>query len=1319
MSQLDQLINEIAAILNITPQEVTSQFTADQLNTILNQSICEPVGDTGPIFTDLNLPCEDPSPVIPQSTVEFPSFPEVDDPTPCIKSVEKINSEIERELEEYNDYKILLERLYEFEDNIQAISYYYEERIRQAAEILNDFQPSLQEQKRLSGEISNNLQTINSINSKINELTQYPASPQISDQIAQYQSQIVNLQNKNREYNIEIGRQQLIVSQNTTKYPTLSDPDFINFTENGNLTPAQFIGLVNSKFLSYSAISDINKDLKNYSEFISVGQLNSSSGDFTSIISNPLIRFNMDFQDLNFMMIDKERFDKSTANRWIEKVKFLIRESKLLEKRTFFESTAGFSIRNIESKEFPQGTLYSNYYNKLKDPINEFFSLNERGLTDNIDLVDPRLKGTSSETKRENNKVFYIENFNILQNFYNEFENRFETRRQQIRRETVDTGLARIKTVMERIARQDVELLLSIGRVNLYLPKDNRNLKTIIDNIRDANGGFSQKLTDLKNEIFRIQQKINELRPSPDKVKNRLKKENSKCFSKIDDPISGCPDIKDILGSDPFFTKTGDGVDSKLPTITQMCYWIEFAKLANIVSLLPIPNNASTLRYWPVGLTIPATPLIKVPLPIIWIPLVTISTPLGILVLFLTINGVFVSPIMFFASASGYKQHIITVRGQSKKFGYSSIQDSIKTNISIPISLLAEKDKKIRESKEKILGKLFALSDSEKIKYETEISILNEREKEATERGDDTSLTRIKKEKENLEKWVNDKSLSLNEKINNILNSQESVLDGISEIKQSIFQRIDDLGNPSLNECNKLKEKAKIKKDETLAQYKNAILTGNTDLANELREKLDIDGLSIEEKIEAFSADLLNYFNRIKLPKIVIPKDKSKLEPKQNPLQNVIDTMTEFSSNFKTQFIPNEQLALKTRLSSTLARIKEDLLNIDVPTDPQINVQSDSRLIKDYFNNITNHIILATSGMLPGQLDSDLIKTSLAIDKNIINTASKFSVDFDPFKPCCSAEEVNLDLNNIGPALSVLEIAKSLLLNRIDTLTEFDLSKLVGGKRIVSKKDLLEAYLSIVRETISIDLKLPTPSADITSFGSSFSGILGSLTEPKAPIPSLVPLSIPTQITIDLNIVKEKLSNLLKQFILDSIELSPQDLSQNFQYLNGSDLKFFLKSFIESKLLQVENVITSFYSAIAFSRPGNGINLNVIESVQHKTPPYGPAIGTAFNIFALSKANSSKSNSYSLSDLEAINNFKLQLEALLGPLANSPLSYLAVAAAGVANNLDSIRKIHPLLNQDDLPPWERLGLNNILFLVFLDEFISTGADQVGFFRSFI
>ena len=61
----------------------------------------------------------------------------------------------------------------------------------------------------------------------------------------------------------------------------------------------------------------------------------------------------------------------------------------------------------------------------------------------------------------------------------------------------------------------------------------------------------------------------------------------------------------------------------------------------------------------------------------------------------------------------------------------------------------------------------------------------------------------------------------------------------------------------------------------------------------------------------------------------------------------------------------------------------------------------------------------------------------------------------------------------------------------------------------------------------------------------------------------------------------------------------------------------------------------------------------------------------------------------------------------------------AISTQDVRAATFALRSLHPLLVQDDLPPWERLTMKNILFLLFVDEFISNAADKLGFFRSFI
>jgi hypothetical protein len=44
------------------------------------------------------------------------------------------------------------------------------------------------------------------------------------------------------------------------------------------------------------------------------------------------------------------------------------------------------------------------------------------------------------------------------------------------------------------------------------------------------------------------------------------------------------------------------------------------------------------------------------------------------------------------------------------------------------------------------------------------------------------------------------------------------------------------------------------------------------------------------------------------------------------------------------------------------------------------------------------------------------------------------------------------------------------------------------------------------------------------------------------------------------------------------------------------------------------------------------------------------------------------------------------------------------------------QKAHPILNYDDIPPWERLTLKNFLFVAFLDQWNVQGKKTCGFFE---
>lgn len=102
------------------------------------------------------------------------------------------------------------------------------------------------------------------------------------------------------------------------------------------------------------------------------------------------------------------------------------------------------------------------------------------------------------------------------------------------------------------------------------------------------------------------------------------------------------------------FSKPGN------PGMLELKYWQVYAGYVTLVGLLP--------QYWAKGVMIPTPggPLF-IPVPIIWTPLFVIHTPVNIMVLFLTINGMLPFPVLwelrFLPLADSQSSHLTAVRG--------------------------------------------------------------------------------------------------------------------------------------------------------------------------------------------------------------------------------------------------------------------------------------------------------------------------------------------------------------------------------------------------------------------------------------------------------------------------------------------------------------------------------------------------------------------------------------------------------------------------------------------------------------------------------
>jgi hypothetical protein len=1496
-SILDILITEVASILGISREDVLSRFTEEELDELLNNSLCTPVETVGGDFGDISaLPCQPPSP-------EF--LPEVDlgvdnilnqindkknDKTKkCIGAVEEVNRKVNDQTKKYNQYKILLDKLIEYRDNYIPIKYYFEEKSREAARILGIFSALLTERNRLfDSNISLNRE-ISDIRSKLAIATVNQDYELVGKLQETYND--LNRQKTNNFIDLNSINSQLIEQEDSI--PILNNELFQKLSNLDASSPrfASILGSITSNFIDSSTFSSIKSSIENYSETIEVGKSNRAPANIQDAISNKYITFNISFPSLEYLDLEEEKYDESTGNTTIVKTKFYIKTSNLLEKDSFFKNSDRVSIGQFNNTaRLPNGSLYTQYYNLFEDPINNFFQLSERGLTENEQLIDSRVKGTDAEVKKENGKQYFVENIDVLQNFYQNFEESLNVRTREVKEQRVAPIQNRIKEIMKTIARKEIQLILALGGVNKKLPSQSQFLNTISSRLEEESVKYATGVRDLDGEISRIEALLREIKPNPDNVKRLLKESDEECFKDIDRPTNPCAEVLAKLGSDPFGVKTiRSGVDPSLPNQNQLCYWLEFSKILNLVGLLPIPNlpNVTQLRYWPVGLVLTTpTGLVKIPLPIIYLPLIVISTPLGNIVFFLTINGLFISPMVFFASSSGFKQFIITAKGSSEKFGYDKDDASIKSNLQVPVVVSAALEKAKKLTQELINGKYYNLSEDEKNNYLRSKKILEAKIEDFEKSGNTIGKEKAQLKLKQLEESSQNKGFF--EKLEEFLNKQDSPLDLISDFKKSINKSLNRQGDPAFTKSQEKKQKIQSERQKQRAEMRKAMIDGNINKVKELRAKIKEEAVDLQEKVDALKEDLIEYFNKIKFPVVRIPKNKAAIDPKQNSIISFVEDLIDFSEIYGTQFFSFEDKKVGKQFLKEIAAANDELnefISENLNINETINIEKEAKKIKDLFKGLTDIIIDRLKGKdnseeieeikkqiaeltaieenqtdrvekrktlqkirrLQNKLNS-LNGVYLNYLKNSLNAATlsgfnAIGIDFNPFSSCCTKPPFVANVE-VGDAVAVLNLVKIAIFAIIDNYDEDQLTRLFSGKKEITSIEIKTKFTGLIKK-IPEELELPIPQFDVAKFLEICSKLFLPLFEIKAAILAAQP-ALPLSITIDLNILKQPLLELLLSFLKaalpdpnkistagdsflrsnqgginfsnqtgssinsslqspngsgnfdrelnivdcsspgensnqksnlssgplsDFVSSSPkrnpfpdpadqvsniyvassssvypafQNISNRFIDINPEDLLSLLVDFFNLNLDKLADILNPLYSLLNIVKPTRFTNLNVVEDAQYKVPPYGPPNEVRFTLITKLKQALPNATNFKITSLELLEKALSLVEEVLTPIASTPLPAILVGGAGALDSilpqiklpvLDSttgtistqdlkinklaLRQLHPLLNQDDLPPWERLSIKNILFLLFLDDLASSAADQTGFFRSFI
>ncbi len=499
-------------------------------------------------------------------------------------------------------------------------------------------------------------------------------------------------------------------------------------------------------------------------------------------------------------------------------LKLAVHQNIFDETKTLFDLN---SIGTLETKDYiiklekREGKLNSEVWNKFYSPkvIDNFFTEKEQGYLTSKPIYDD--SGNISG-KTEDVKIFSPSGTSSTQNistdvlnlkidsekaveFWKNYEPELKIR--------VNTSLTNFKETedyknyissIEKSAEDEAKIIFNTDisvsdlGLNSTLTSDNLlSLEQETQGLSAFNNSLNEKLENLN--IFII-----------DKNKcladqEILVSEKSKALANTygsPSPTIPEPDCKSTLGSDPFGIKHKFGI---CPGITKNCYWNEYTKILQIVSLMPVPDleflNKRLFRYYGVGMQTPAPippgslptlasgipdSLISIPIPIIWKHLITLTTPLGSFVVWITLCGIVPSPIIMFIDEKVDTCFLVTLKGPidipAKQL---KIQDIEKTSLMETLPFLKDSFK-LNLSKFKSL-----LGDSKSNIHDQDdissiISFLKDSLKNTV---DNISIVDISKINGTLEKKRRLINFDSNEMINSVNELRKISKDSVSKIK--------------------------------------------------------------------------------------------------------------------------------------------------------------------------------------------------------------------------------------------------------------------------------------------------------------------------------------------------------------------------------------------------------------------------------------------------------------------------------------------------------------------------------------------------------
>jgi hypothetical protein len=1120
----------------------------------------------------------------------------------CLAEIDQITERIKYLVEEEKKANTIKFELEESEWFFVIASEYYREREKVVKSYLGLFQPLLEQKKKLEEELKvapNKLvhfQKGAGTGSKYDK-TDDTTPTDVGDVIIGDEKHPIRVKLEN----------DLEAVKNTLKYDKDQTPQFDTSIGDNELRNklADLFGAGNVGFSlqnKISAFADTNR--------IQVGvpaPANNSnfSVSFSLIIDSPIFR---NFRNGN-TKIDETLLEKTS----VKKGEF---QSNL--KDMFVPGRISFSDKNPNT--IVHGILYDKFYNIMGNP-NLFFSDAERG------------SSSSTPPKILNQQVF--------EDFWTNFEPKLEEKKLYVKTNVVKPVHDEILQELRKLAKSESIWLLTYGRVfeNLLSEDSGDKLRDVVSKVENVFLTVDKNRTANKRSIDIIDLYRKRIKEEINIQKNKYSE--VKCANNPEGPPINIPPA----GSDPLGKVTyKKGNNPQHPDPTKYCYWKEFAKLATIINILPIPSNKplppNLFRYWPVGLIVPSpSGPFNVPLPIIWFALATIPTPLGIFVIFLGQCGILPCPFVLWISVDGEAKFIATLKGKKNIVSVTGVASNTLPPIKITTGTLKLTTKAI-----------------------------------------------------NLDKDGNPIKNSIPEY--DEMENPDSHSSSIKDIFDRVMKKINKLENPDFSKLSEMRGLEKA-----------------IDKAKKNGYEIPKD-FGIDEKVKAVEDSVVKLFSKIQFDDICFPKNTEKLNPKPTIVEKVIDTISKAKDlRLPGLTIPaQEEIDLKDKL---LKQFESDPSLKEKVSLDGLSPEDKEKKKKDLKEKIK---------LINAKASENLKKPEVLGVVAAVATGASVNF-FNPF--VCSPSSDGAKIPPIpGPVFTGIAVLATSIPIAIDLLKDGD----INGKSI-------EEILRSTIDKVIPSLRVPNPSnLSIKHFAVNTGAKLALFSKPPIPNPG----PIVRKICIPGGLIKAALEaailagisagliKLLLQgghagvnpdgsgdntggFLTNSqiqdiinhacddvihsnnstgnsasganspVPLAIKNLEIKIRNLNPSDIKQLLVTLIEGSLKNLEKVLLPLLTAISLLQAFPELNF-------FKLPVLEVNKGLTL-VFEKQKLD------IAFSELEKL----------------STVPFLAVAAGGEIS-----RALHPLANTDDLPPWERLSIHNILFVVFLDQFCSAARSGGGF-----